>query len=95
MLARRYEFALPVRPFEGEPGLEAAFNRINHTRGDLLARFTWVHLRTRLEDSMVLFTADVEDTPDSRQFFLDWKPTLLHRFRLVDFYIITFPIEVI
>ena len=49
----------------------------------------------RYEDSLLRITVDVEDIPECRQFFVDWKPALLHRFRQIEIYITSSLIDVI
>jgi hypothetical protein len=104
MLKRRYEILLPLRFNDGSPVPDDAWNQ---TREEIVARFDgvsvqpdtitgiWVHEGTRYEDALVRFTVDVEDTPDNRQFFVEWKPTLLARFQQIEIYITSFVIEVV
>jgi hypothetical protein len=80
---------------------------LNQTREEIVARFDgvsvqpgtisgiWIHQGTRYEDSLVRLTVDVEDTPENRQFFVEWKPTLLQRFRQLEIYITSVVIDVI
>ncbi len=104
MLRRRYEILLPLQYNDGSavPG-----DDLNQTREELLAHFggisiqpgtiagVWIHEGTRYEDSLVRITVDVEDTSENRHFFVDWKPTLLQRFRQLEIYITSSLIEVI
>jgi hypothetical protein len=104
MLRRRYEILLPLQYNDGSPVPDAD---LNQTREELLAQFNgvsilpgsiagvWIHEGTRYEDSLVRITVDVEDTPENRQFFVTWKPTLLQRFRQLEIYITSFVIDVI
>ena len=104
MLRRRYEILLPLRYNDGSPIPDYD---LSQTREELLARFEglsvqpgtiaglWIHEGMRYEDSLVRFTVDVEDTPENRQFFVDWKPALLQRFRQIEIYITSFLIDVI
>jgi hypothetical protein len=104
MLKRRYEILLPLQYNDGTPVSAAD---LNQTREELLAHFggvsiqpgtvagIWIHEGTRYEDSLVRITVDVEDIAENRQFFIDWKPTLLQRFQQIDLYITSVLIEVI
>jgi len=67
-------------------------------REELVARFyglsiaphtvlgLWLFEGTRFEDEFRRFTIDVADTPENRQYFLDFKTTLLQRFAQVEIY---------
>jgi hypothetical protein len=104
MLKRHYAILLPLRYNDGLPVPEID---LNQTREELVARFDgvtvepgtvsgiWVHEGTRYEDTLVRISVDVEDTPENHQFFVDWKPVLLARFRQIDIYIASTVIEVI
>jgi hypothetical protein len=58
---------------------------LNYTREELVAQFEgvsvqpqsilgiWVHEGVRYEDTSVRMTVDVEDTPENRQFFAEFK----------------------
>jgi hypothetical protein len=104
MLRRRYEILLPLQYNDGTP---IPIEDLNHTREELLAHFggisvqpgtisgVWIHEGMRYEDSLVRILVDVEDSPENRQFFAEWKPTLLQRFRQIEIYITSFVIDVI
>ena len=104
MLRRRYEILLPLQYNDGSP---VPPEDLNKTREEILARFDgvsiqpgtisgiWIHEGARYEDSLVRLTVDVEDTAENRQFFVDWKPSLLQRFQQIDLYITSFLIDVI
>lgn len=104
MLRRRYEILLPLQYNDGNP---VPVGDLNQTREELLARFgaisvqpgtisgVWIHEGMRYEDSLVRITVDVEDSPENRQFVVDWKPLLLQRFRQIEIYITSSLIEVI
>jgi hypothetical protein len=88
MLRRRYEILLPLQFNDGRPIPDELFYQ---TREELVERFEglrWVGQPDRgvwkpegslYEDQTYLIKIDVDDTPEVRQFFLDYKPTLLHR----------------
>jgi hypothetical protein len=104
MQRRRYEVLLPLQYNDGTPVPDSD---LNQTREELLTRFEgvsvlpgtvagiWIAQGTRYEDSLIRVTVDVDDTADNRQFFVDWKPTLLSRFRQLEIYIISYVIDVI
>ncbi len=104
MLRRRYEILLPLQYNDGGA---IAVDDLNQTREELLAHFggisiqpgtisgVWIHEGMRYEDSLVRIVVDVEDRAENRQFFVDWKPILLQRFRQIEIYITSFLIEVI
>ena len=86
MLRRRYEILLPLKHNDGRP---VSNDILNQTREDLVDRFDgisvqpqsilgiWVHEGVRYEDMSVRLMVDVDDTPENRQFFIDFKATLL------------------
>ena len=104
MLRRRYEILLPLRHNDGSP---VSDEKLNQTREELVNRFDgisvqpqsilgiWVHEGARYEDTSVRLTVDVDDTPENRQFFLQFKATLLERFDQVDIYIASYPVEIL
>jgi hypothetical protein len=77
------------------------------TREELIARFggmsmsphsihgVWVHEGSRYEDDLLRYVVDVEDTPENREFFVDWKPTLLQRFQQLELYIASYLVDVV
>jgi hypothetical protein len=38
---------------------------------------------------------DVDDLPETRQFFVEWKPVLRERFKQIEIYITSIPVDVI
>jgi hypothetical protein len=104
MLRRRFEILLPLQYNDGSP---VSVEDLTLTREELLGHFggisiqpgtiagVWIYEGTRYEDSLVRITVDVEDSPENRQFFADWKPALLHRFRQIEIYITSFLIDVV
>lgn len=55
----------------------------------------WEYKGRVLRDVNVRIFVDVPDTADSRQFFVDFKERLKERFRQVDLWMTTYPLEVI
>jgi hypothetical protein len=104
MPTRRYEILLPLQFNDGTPVPAAV---LGQTREEIVGRFhgvsvqpgtitgIWIHEGTRYEDALVRVTVDVEDTAENRQFFVDWKPELLRRFRQVEICITSFVIDVL
>jgi hypothetical protein len=104
MLKRRYEILLPLKHNDGRP---VSDEKLNQTREELVDQFEavsvqpqsilgiWVHEGVRYEDSSVRVIVDVEDTPENRQFFSDWKATLLARFEQIEIYIASYPVDIV
>lgn len=104
MQRRRYEILLPLTFNDGSPVPGEAFEQ---TREELVARFgavsmsgeafrgVWVHEGSRYEDQTIRYFLDVEDTPEARQFFVEYKPTLRERFKQIEVYVTSIPIDVI
>jgi hypothetical protein len=102
MLRRRYEILLPLRHNDGRP---VSDEKLNQTREELVNQFDgisvqpqsilgiWVHEGVRYEDTSVRLTVDVDDTPENRQFFLQFKAVLLERFEQVEIYIASYPLR--
>jgi hypothetical protein len=104
MLKRRYEILLPLKHNDGRPVSDEA---LNLTREELVERFDgvsvhpqsvlgiWVFEGVRYEDTTVRLTVDVEDTPENRQLFVDFKPVLLQRFEQIEIYITSFLVDIL
>jgi len=102
MPRRRYEILLPLRFNDGQPVPDEAFYE---TREELLERFEglswlpnpvqgiWKHEGTRFEDATIRVVVDVDDVPENRQFFVEWKPILLERFSQIEMYIVSYAID--
>jgi hypothetical protein len=104
MLKRRYEIHLPLKHNDGRP---VSAENLNDTRAELVERFDgisvsphtvlgiWVHEQIRYEDTTIRLVVDVDDTPENRQFFVDYKKTLLSRFEQIEIYIVAYPVEIL
>jgi hypothetical protein len=104
MLRRRYEIQLPLKHNDGRP---VSDDKLNQTREELVERFDgisvqpqsilgiWVHEGVRYEDTSVKLIVDVDDTPENRQFFSDFKQILLQRFEQVEIYIASFSVDIL
>jgi len=58
-------------------------------------RGTWDYLGETYRDDLVRLFVDVPDLPEHREFFVAYKQTLKQRFRQLDIWMTTYPIEVI
>jgi hypothetical protein len=104
MLKRRYEILLPLIHNDGRPVAE---DTLHQTREELVVqcegvsfqpesvRGIWLHEGARYEDTSVRLIADVEDTPENRQFFVEFKATLLQRFEQIEIYIVSYPVDIL
>jgi hypothetical protein len=103
-LLRRFEVLLPVRFNEGQPIPDEL---IGETLLELRQRFGavssetqiirgfWQHEGQSYRDDHVRIFVDVPDVPENRQFFLDFKERVKARFRQIDIWMTTYPIEVL
>jgi hypothetical protein len=104
MRKRRYEIHLPLKHNDGR---EISGELFEQTREELVTRFEgltldpaivfgiWVHNGTRYQDQLILWTVDVEDSPENQQFFVSYKQVLLQRFEQLEIYIVSYPVEII
>src|SRR5687767_10233041 len=100
MLRRRYEILLPLKHIDGRAVDDQKFDQ---TAQELAARFSgasfrpqpvhgiWIHNGDHYEDDSVCLTVDVDDTPENRQFFVQFKATLLARFEQLEIYVASYP----
>jgi hypothetical protein len=101
---RRFEMLLPLRFNDGQPvpddliaesllELRERFGAVScesqATRG------TWIHEGQVYRDDLVRVYVDVPDAPESRDFFSGFKEKLKLRFRQIDIWMTTYPIEVL
>ncbi len=103
MSFKRYEILLPTRYNDGLP-IEK--EQLSQTRRELVREFggvTWSPERLRgtwsqggkiFEDSNIKVVIDVEDTLEARAFFRQFKETLKSRFRQLDIWMISYPVEI-
>jgi len=103
-LFKRYEVLLPVRYNDGTTIEEEKFLQTwleaRQQFGGLTIdlhplRGIWVHEETVYEDELIRLVLDVEDTLESRNWFLRWKETLKERFRQLEIWMVAIPIEVL
>jgi hypothetical protein len=101
---RRYEILVPLLFNDGSPVPEAMLAR---TFADLRGRFgaaswetqtlrgAWEHEGTVYQDNLTRFFVDVPDTPEHREFFLQFKVALKERFQQLDIWITSHPLDVL
>ena len=103
-LSRRFEILLPRRFNEGQAvpeeliadallELEQQFGAVSSETQ--IIRGLWRHEGQSHRDELVRVFVDVPDAAESRQFFVEFKERLKARFRQIDIWMTTFPIEVL
>jgi hypothetical protein len=60
-----------------------------------IIRGLWQHEGQSYRDELVRVFVDTDDTPEARQFFQEYKEQLKARFRQIDIWMATYPIEVL
>ena len=101
---RRYEILVPLLFNDGTPVPEAL---LAQTFAELRARFgaaswetqlvqgSWEHEGAAFRDNLTRFFVDVPDLPEHRVFFKEFKQMLKQRFKQVDVWITSHPVDVI
>ena len=101
---RRFEILLPLRFNDGQPVPDEL---VGETLLELRQRFGAVSAETQVirghwqyqgevfRDELVRVFVDVADTEEQRAFFVAYKEQLKARFRQLDIWMTTYPIEVI
>lgn len=101
---RRYEILLPLRFNDGSPVPDEL---VGETILDLRRRFGAVSLETQTirgvwqqsgqiyRDDLARIFVDVEDTPENRAWFRQFKEKLKADFQQLDIWIVTHPVEII
>jgi hypothetical protein len=99
---RRYEILLPLRFNDGSPvpdeligdALLELQNRFGAVSSETqIIRGYWQHEGQVFRDELTRVFVDVPDTPESNQFFLEFKERLKSHFRQIDIWMTTHPIE--
>lgn len=101
---RRFEILLPRRFDDGEPvpdeliadtllELEQQFGAVSCETQTI--RGLWRHEDQLYRDELVRVFVDAPDEPESRQYFLEFKEGIKTRFRQIDIWMTTYPIEVL
>jgi len=100
----RYEILLPLKYNDGTPVEPEKFQE---TRRELVRRFgaltmdappisgLWVSGGREYQDELIRFVVDAEATPDTDEFFRDFKERLKERFRQVEIWITAHPIRLL
>jgi hypothetical protein len=101
---RRYELLLPLRFNDGTPvpnelfaetwlELEQRFGALSVESQQI--RGQWTHQGQSYRDQLVRAFVDVLDTEENRQFFISFKERLLARFKQLDIWVTTHPLEIL
>jgi len=101
---RRFKILLPLRFNDGQPvpvaliadtllALRQRFGAVSCETQTI--RGLWQHQEQVFRDDLVRVFIDVSDEPDSRAFFVDFKERVKSRFKQLDIWMITYPIDVI
>jgi hypothetical protein len=102
--SRRFEILLPLQFNDGQPvpdeligqtlvELRQQFGAVSSETQ--IIRGLWQHEGQTYGDELVRVFVDVPDVAESRQFFLGFKERLKARFRQIDIWMTTYPIEVL
>jgi len=101
---RRFELLIPLRFNDGRAVPDAL---IADTLLELRRKFGavsaesqiihghWQHMGEVYRDDLVRVFVDVEDQPDTRQFFLDLKEELKRRFQQVEIWMTSHPLDIL
>lgn len=104
MAKRRYEILLPLTHNDSR---QVDSDLFEQTREELVGQFgglcfqpnfvrgVWIHEGARYEDELFRYVVDVDDTPENRQFFVEFKNMLLGRFDQIEIYITSCPVDVL
>jgi len=101
---RRYEILVPLLFNDGSPVPEVL---LAQTFAELRSRFgtaswetqvvhgSWEHEGVTFRANLTRFFVDVPNLPEHRNFFKEFKQTLKQRFKQVDVWITSHPVDVI
>lgn len=101
---RRFEVLLPLRFNDGRPvpdeTVGEALLELRQRFGAVscetqTTRGIWQHQGQEYRDELVRVYVDVSDTPESFDFFREFKERLKARFEQIDIWMTTYPVEVI
>ncbi len=101
---RRFEILLPLRFNDGSPVPDDVISglllQLEHRFGAVSTetqtiRGLWHHEGKSYRDELVRVFVDVPDSPESRQFFAQYKEALKGELRQLDIWMTTYPIEVL
>ena len=103
-LSRRYELLVPLLFNDGtpvpEPLLAETFAELREQFGAVtwetqVVRGSWEQEGSIYDDNLTRFFVDVPDVPEHREFFTSYKETLKRRFKQLDVWITSHPVDVI
>jgi hypothetical protein len=100
---RRFEILLPLRFNDGQAvppeliadtllELRQHFGAVSVETQTI--RGSWQHQGQTYQDELSRLFLDVADTPENIQFFREFKEKLMSRFRQIDIWVTTYPLEV-
>lgn len=100
----RYEILLPLKYNDGTPiedvqflqtseEILQCFNAVSFVETRIFGR--WIHDDTLYEDVLARVYVDTEETPETEQFFRDYKAILEERFQQIEIRIVAQPVRVI
>ncbi len=101
---RRFEILLPRRFNDGKQVPDALIadllfqleNRFGAVSSETqIIRGHWHHEGLQYRDELVRVFVDVQDIPETRQFFFEFKETLKRELQQIDIWMTTYPIEVV
>ena len=101
---RRFEILLPLQFNDGQPvppelvadtllELRQRFGAVSCDTQTI--RGQWQHLGQVYQDNLVRVFLDAPDLPEHRDFFIAYKEQLKQRFRQVEIWLTTHPLEVL
>src|SRR5271166_5410570 len=101
---RRYELLLPLRFNDGSPTpddaigltlreLRSMFGAVSYETQTIHGQ--WEHGGQVYNDKLIRVFVDVPDTPENRAYFLPFKERLKSRFKQLDIWMTTYPLEVL
>lgn len=103
-LSRRFELLLPQRFNDGTPVPEQfvadALLELRQHFGAVswetqIIRGLWKYEQQEFQDDLVRVFVDVPDEPESREFMIAFKERMKARFRQIDIWMTTYPIEIL
>ena len=103
-MLRRYELLLPLRFNDGQPvpddaiadtllELEAKFGAVSCETQTI--RGQWRYEGESIRDDLIRVFVDVDNVPEHREFFLDFKERMKARFQQIDLWMTTYLIDVL
>jgi hypothetical protein len=103
-LSRRYELLVPLLFNDGTPVPESllaeTFAELREQFGAVswetqVVRGSWEQAGAIFDDNLTRFFVDVPDVPEHREFFTSFKERLKRRFKQLDVWITSHPVDVI